>query len=69
MDVLYELRIKRPDLFDRTEVYIDGGIRRGSDVVKALALGAKGVGIGRPVLYSNVYGQRGVTKMIDSEFV
>jgi L-lactate dehydrogenase (cytochrome) len=34
------------------EVYVDGGIRRGSDIFKALALGAKGVGIGRPALVS-----------------
>ncbi|KAI9301928.1 FMN-dependent dehydrogenase-domain-containing protein [Cunninghamella echinulata] len=32
------------------EVYVDGGIRRGSDIFKAIALGAKGVGIGRPAL-------------------
>lgn len=36
---------------DRAEVLLDGGIRRGSDVVKALCLGAKAVGIGRPYLY------------------
>ncbi|KIM25178.1 hypothetical protein M408DRAFT_74720 [Serendipita vermifera MAFF 305830] len=64
IDVLYELRQRRPDLFDRTEIYIDGGIRRGSDVVKALALGARGVGLGRPFLYSNAYGERGVAKAI-----
>lgn len=46
------------------EVYVDGGIRRGSDIFKALALGAKAVGIGRPVLYSLAsYGQQGVEKM------
>lgn len=33
------------------EVFFDGGIRRGSDVLKALALGAKGVFIGRPILW------------------
>jgi 4-hydroxymandelate oxidase len=33
------------------EVYVDGGIRRGVDVVRALALGARGVMIGRPVLW------------------
>lgn len=46
------------------EVYVDGGIRRGSDIFKALALGATAVGIGRPVLYSLAsYGQPGVEKM------
>jgi len=36
---------------DRAEVLLDGGIRRGSDVVKALCLGASAVCIGRPYLY------------------
>jgi 4-hydroxymandelate oxidase len=36
---------------DRAEVYVDGGVRRGSDVVKALALGARAVLVGRPVLW------------------
>jgi 4-hydroxymandelate oxidase len=36
---------------DATEVFVDGGIRRGTDVVKALALGASGVFIGRPVIW------------------
>ncbi len=36
---------------DRTEVLLDGGVRRGADVVKALALGARGVSIGRAYLY------------------
>lgn len=35
----------------RCEVYLDGGICRGTDVFKALALGAKAVFIGRPVLW------------------
>ena len=35
----------------RIEVYVDGGVRRGSDVVKALALGARAVLVGRPVLW------------------
>jgi len=37
---------------DRLEVYVDGGIRRGVDVVTALALGARGVLIGRPLIYA-----------------
>jgi 4-hydroxymandelate oxidase len=36
---------------ERAEVYVDGGIRRGTDVVKALALGARAVLVGRPVLW------------------
>jgi isopentenyl diphosphate isomerase/L-lactate dehydrogenase-like FMN-dependent dehydrogenase len=36
----------------RAEVYLDGGIRRGTDVIKALALGARGVFIGRPYLFA-----------------
>ncbi|MBC8441866.1 MAG: alpha-hydroxy-acid oxidizing protein [Deltaproteobacteria bacterium] len=48
----------------RFEVFVDGGIRRGSDIFKALALGATAVGIGRPVLYSlAAYGQAGVERM------
>jgi 4-hydroxymandelate oxidase len=37
---------------DKMEVYVDGGIRRAGDVMKALALGAHGVLIGRPVLWA-----------------
>ena len=39
----------------RCEVYLDGGIRTGTDVFKALALGAKAVFIGRPVCYGLAY--------------
>lgn len=48
-------------------MYIDGGARRGTDVIKALCLGAKGVGMGRPFLYSLTYGQEGVVHAIESE--
>ncbi|PCH36537.1 glyoxylate dehydrogenase [Wolfiporia cocos MD-104 SS10] len=47
------------------EIYVDGGVRRASDVLKALALGAKAVGVGRPFLYAFcAYGQEGVEKAI-----
>jgi len=50
----------------RVEVLIDGGIRRGTDVVKALAYGAKAVAVGRPVLWGlAAEGQRGVGKVLE----
>nr|WP_314636083.1 alpha-hydroxy acid oxidase [uncultured Janthinobacterium sp.] len=50
----------------RIEVHMDGGIRSGQDVIKAVALGAKGVYIGRPFLYGlGAMGEQGVTKCLD----
>jgi len=50
---------------DRVEVYMDGGVRSGVDVFKALALGAKGVMIGRPWVWALAAGgQKGVHDMI-----
>jgi 4-hydroxymandelate oxidase len=50
----------------RIPVMIDGGIRRGTDVFKALALGARAVGIGRPYLWGlGSFGQPGVEAVID----
>ena len=47
---------------------IDGGVRSGADVVKALALGAKAVGLGRPFLYANgTHGEEGVVRVCQSE--
>ncbi|KAH7198384.1 FMN-dependent dehydrogenase-domain-containing protein [Fusarium flagelliforme] len=57
--VLLELRKNCPWIFDKLEVYIDGGFERGSDILKAICLGATAVGIGRPFLYSLVHGQDG----------
>ena len=50
---------------DRAEVLVDGGIRRGTDVVRALALGARAVMLGRPVLWGlAVDGQQGVEDVL-----
>jgi isopentenyl diphosphate isomerase/L-lactate dehydrogenase-like FMN-dependent dehydrogenase len=48
---LMECRKYCPEVFERLDIVIDGGIKRGTDVVKALALGAKAVGIGRAALF------------------
>ena len=50
----------------KAEVYVDGGIRRGTDILKALALGARAVLVGRPVLWGlAVEGADGVAKVIE----
>ena len=49
----------------RIEIHMDGGIRSGQDVLKALCLGAKGVHIGRPYIYGlAAMGRKGVTKAL-----
>ncbi len=51
---------------DKTEVWMDGGIRSGQDVLKAVALGAKGVMIGRAFVYGlGAMGEAGVTKALE----
>lgn len=58
MPVLRELGLE-----NKIEIFIDGGIRRATDIIKALCLGAKGVGIGRPFLYAmSAYGFDGVDR-------
>ena len=51
---------------DRCEIYVDGGIRRGSDVLKAIALGARAVLVGRPVLWGlTVSGEEGAIQVLE----
>ncbi|KAL4953803.1 FMN-dependent dehydrogenase-domain-containing protein [Aspergillus filifer] len=64
---LLEIRKFAPHLLDgKMQIFIDGGIRRGTDVLKAIALGATAVGLGRPFLYSLSagYGEKGVRRMV-----
>ncbi|CAG8165709.1 unnamed protein product [Penicillium olsonii] len=64
---LLEIRKFAPQLIDSDmQIFVDGGIRRGTDVLKAIALGADAVGLGRPFLYSLSagYGEKGVLRMI-----
>ncbi|TFK23141.1 cytochrome b2 [Coprinopsis marcescibilis] len=57
---------------DKFQLFVDGGVRRATDVIKAIALGATAVGIGRPFLYAfSSYGQEGVEcalKILEDEF-
>nr|OQO16286.1 hypothetical protein B0A51_16480 [Rachicladosporium sp. CCFEE 5018] len=58
--VLMEIRRDCPEVYDRLEVFVDGGVRRGSDILKAVLLGARGVGVGRPFQCSVAYDTEGV---------
>ncbi|KAL2443993.1 L-lactate dehydrogenase (cytochrome) [Exophiala dermatitidis] len=64
---LAEIRMRCPEVFERMDVLVDGGIRRGSDILKAICLGAKGVCLGRMFFYALIYGQEGVEHTINSK--
>ena len=50
----------------RVPVLVDGGFRRGNDVLKAMALGASAICIGRPYLWGlGAFGQQGVERVLD----
>ncbi|KAI8681101.1 FMN hydroxy acid dehydrogenase domain-containing protein [Fusarium keratoplasticum] len=63
--LLLELQKNCPEVFDQLEILVDGGIRRGTDVFKALCLGAKAVGVGRGFSYALTYGEEGVKKYVE----
>ncbi len=63
---LLEIRKYCPEVFDKLDVVVDGGIKRGTDVVKALCLGAKAVGIGRAALFGlGAGGIEGVERVLE----
>lgn len=51
---------------DKLTIFLDGGIRRGPDILKAIALGADAVLLGRPYVYGLVDGERGVTAVLNN---
>lgn len=70
MDLLYDLRQRHPHVLDRIDVSVDGGIRHGTDILKALCLGAKAVSLGRPLVFAEAaYRRLGVVKTIRSKFI
>lgn len=67
---LLEIRKFYPHIVGKMDIYMDGGIRRGTDVVKALCLGATAVGLGRPFLYAlSGYGTEGVCKAMQCKWL
>ncbi|KAH6999243.1 FMN-dependent dehydrogenase [Ilyonectria sp. MPI-CAGE-AT-0026] len=61
LEVAWEIYQEDPDVFKEIEVYADGGVRYGTDVMKLLALGVRAVGLGRPFMFANLYGADGVS--------
>lgn len=67
VEVVTHLKEKRGLSFpnEKFQLFVDGGVRRATDVLKAIALGATAVGVGRPFLYAfSSYGQEGVEKAL-----
>jgi L-lactate dehydrogenase (cytochrome) len=66
---LLEIRTYCPEVIGKMEIFLDGGLRDGNDVLKALCLGATAVGVGRPFLYAlAAYGTKGIERCVDSEY-
>jgi L-lactate dehydrogenase (cytochrome) len=58
--------LKKAGLRDKCQVFVDGGIRRGTDVFKLMCLGADGVGLGRAILHGlAAYGEDGVARVLE----
>lgn len=66
---LLEIRTYCPEILGKMEIFVDGGLRDGADILKALCLGATAVGVGRPFLYAlAAYGSQGVERCVDGTF-
>ncbi|THX63476.1 FMN-dependent alpha-hydroxy acid dehydrogenase [Aureobasidium pullulans] len=65
VEVLLDVRRLYPEDFDQIEIYADGGVRRASHIITLLALGVRAVGLGRSPMYANVYGEEGVSKLLN----
>ena len=68
LETLLEIKLKYPEVLRKLDVYLDGGVWRGADIVKALCLGAKAVGLGRGFMFAlSAYGTEGVLRAIQSQ--
>ena len=64
LEIAWEIYQEEPTIFSKIEVYADGGVRYGTDIMKLLALGVRAVGVGRPFMYANLYGAQGISRAI-----
>ncbi|CAA7269872.1 unnamed protein product [Cyclocybe aegerita] len=64
LEIALEIHKEALEVFTQTEVFADGGVRYGANVLKLLALGVRAVSIGQPFIFSNVYGKDGVVRAI-----
>lgn len=64
LEVALEIYEEAPEIFQQIDVYADGGVRYGSDVLKLMALGVKAVGAARPFAFASVYGVDGIKKAL-----
>ncbi|KAF8597892.1 FMN-dependent alpha-hydroxy acid dehydrogenase [Ceratobasidium sp. AG-I] len=65
-EVLLDIRKNAPHILNngKMEIYADGGVRHGTDILKLIALGVRAVGLGRSPMFANIWGEAGVDKMI-----
>lgn len=64
LEIAWEIYQRDPSVFEDIEVYADGGVRYGTDLLKLMSLGVKAAGLGRPFMYANLYGTAGVSRAI-----
>ncbi|KAJ9424216.1 FMN-dependent dehydrogenase [Fusarium oxysporum] len=62
LEVAWEIHQRDPSVFEEIEVYADGVVRYGTDVLKLLALGVRAVGLGRSFMYANLYSTVGISQ-------
>jgi isopentenyl diphosphate isomerase/L-lactate dehydrogenase-like FMN-dependent dehydrogenase len=65
VEVLLDLHRDYPEVFGQIEIYADGGVRHASHILTLISLGVTAVGVGRPFYFANIFGQDGISKLID----
>jgi len=65
VEVLLDLHRDYPEVFGQIEIYADGGVRHASHILTLISLGVTAVGVGRPFYFANIFGQDGISKLIN----